>query len=78
MNGALIRKELRELRPWAVMALVIWCIDLFEALTERAPDLHPLGEESLLHPEVVELDPLLAPPSHGAKALAIASFEPRR
>lgn len=43
MNGALLRKELRELRPWAVLALVIWAIDLFDALVEKTPDLHPLS-----------------------------------
>jgi hypothetical protein len=42
VNGALIRKELRELGPWAALTFVVWLIDVVDVLTET-PDLEPLG-----------------------------------
>ena len=42
MSGALIRKELRELGPWAVLMVVVWLIDVVDTLT-GTPDLEPLG-----------------------------------
>lgn len=41
MTGALFRKELRELRPWALLAVVFWSVDVLDELM-RATDLRPL------------------------------------
>lgn len=43
MSSALLRKELRELRPWALLAVVFGCLDLLDELT-RATDQRPLGD----------------------------------
>ena len=42
MTRALIRKELRALRPWAVLSLCLGVINIIEVLTTQ-PDMRPLS-----------------------------------
>ena len=42
MIRALARKELRELRPWAVLAVVVWIIDLIDDAVRKL-DQRPLS-----------------------------------
>jgi hypothetical protein len=43
MNGALLRKELRELLPWGVLSIVLGAFDVVAALLTQ-PDNRPLSE----------------------------------
>lgn len=43
MTGALLRKELRELLPWAILGLAISIVDLTELFVQQV-DMQPLGQ----------------------------------
>jgi hypothetical protein len=43
MNGALFRKELRDLRPWGVLGVALGLSNVVELLLEQI-DLAPLGQ----------------------------------
>jgi ABC-2 family transporter protein len=43
MNGALLRKELRELLPWGVLSIVLGTFDVLTALFSQ-PDMRPLNQ----------------------------------
>lgn len=42
MMRALLRKELRDLRPWGILSVVVGLVEVFEALLNQV-DLQPLG-----------------------------------
>lgn len=42
MTGALLRKELRELLPWAILGIAVSIVDLTELLVQQV-DMQPLG-----------------------------------
>lgn len=55
MSLALARKELRELRPWAILGLLFGALDLLTEVFKRKPDQRPLGItfDSLLSSDII-------------------------
>src|SRR5690606_38437191 len=43
MTGALLRKELRELLPWAILGVAVSLVDLTELIVQQV-DMRPLGQ----------------------------------